>query len=111
VIVQGIYQGDEPTRLRLQLQIQLRHIPDDDCMEILSELDVIACAQRSITNLTEGRVKHLTAGAFKGNVAAEVSKGLRSNCVVLLTAEDFEDGVDGLFGFWIGFAGKLKKLN
>lgn len=82
-------------------------------MEILSELNVIACAQRSITNLTESRVENLSTSFLERNVAAEVSESLRANRVVLLTAENFEDCVDFAFSFWIGFTvnfGRILKV-
>jgi hypothetical protein len=103
VVVERVDQRDEPPRLRLQLQVQLRNISDDDCVEILRELDVIAGAQRAIANLTERRVEDLTARLLEGDVSAEVREGLGTNDVVFLAAEDFEDRVDVALRVWICF--------
>lgn len=76
-------------------------------MEILRQLDVIARTQGSITNLREGRVKHLTAGFLERNVASKVGEGFWPNDVVLLAAEDFEDCVQFLLGVGIVFPEKI----
>jgi hypothetical protein len=103
VVIERVDQRDEPPRLRLQLQVQLRHVSDDDCVEILRELDVIAGAQRPIANLTERRVKYLTARLLEGDVSPEMREGFGTDSVSLLAAEDFEDSVDVAFRVRIGF--------
>ena len=42
VIVECVYQSDEPPSWGLDFQVELRHRPDDDCVEHLGHLQVVA---------------------------------------------------------------------